>query len=252
MTRLSCSCSWFVGLIVLASSVAFAGDTITVFAATSVKDALDEIGNAYEKSTDRTIVASYGATSALAKQIENGAPADIFISADTEWMDYVETRKLIKPGSRQDLLTNQLVLIAPHTSTANVEIAPGFAIASLLGNGRLAIADPSAVPAGKYAKAALQKLGVWADVQSKIAPTENVRAALALVSRGEAPFGIVYRTDALLDKKVRIVAEFPAETHAPIVYPVALVSASSNVAASDFLAYLFSPAARAVFERYGF
>jgi molybdate transport system substrate-binding protein len=197
-------------------------------------------------------VASYGATSALAKQIENGAPADLFLSADSDWMDYVEIRKLIKPGSRRNLLTNRLVLIAPSTSTAKLVIVPGFPLAKHLGNDRLAVADPNAVPAGKYAKAALESLGVWRDVEPKIAPTENVRAALVLVSRGETPFGIVYRTDALADKKVRVVGEFPAKTHPPIVYPVAMTGMSKGAAASDFLTYLSSPAARAVFEKYGF
>lgn len=229
-----------------------AEDSVTVFAAASVKDALDEVSKTYEKEKGVKVVASYGATSALAKQIENGAPADVFISADVDWMNYVETRKLIKSESRLNLLTNRLVLIAPKMSSVAVTIAPGFPLAKLLGNDRLAMADPSAVPAGKYGKAALENLGVWKDVESKTAPTENVRAALALVSRGETPFGIVYRTDALADKGVRIVGEFPASTHAPIVYPVALTSASKNAAATVFFGYLSSPAARAVFEKYGF
>jgi len=236
----------------LATNHAFADQTVMVFAAASLKDALDAVSSAYEKDKGIQIIASYGATSALAKQIENGAPADVFISADAEWMDYVETRKLIRSDSRRNLLTNRIVLIAPSASTAAVKIAPGFPLAKLLGNGRLAIAEPSTVPAGKYAKAALESLGVWAEVQGKIAPTENVRAALALVSRGEAPFGIVYRTDALSDRQVHIVDEFPAETHAPIVYPAALVAASKNADAPGFLGYLSSPAARAVFGKYGF
>lgn len=243
---------YFCTLLLISPNPASAQDNVTVYAAASVKDALDEISAAYEKTKGTKIIASYGATSALAKQIENGAPADIFISADSDWMDYVETRKIIKPNSRHNLLTNRLVLIAPNTSTVKLAITRDFPLAKLLADDRLAIADPSAVPAGKYAKTSLENLGVWKDVQSKIAPMENVRAALALVSRGEAPFGIVYRTDALADKKVRIVAEFPANTHAPIVYPVALMNTSQSTAAADFLNYLTSSAARAVFEKYGF
>jgi molybdate transport system substrate-binding protein len=235
----------------LAPTIGAAQLSVTVFAAASVKDALDEASRNYEKEKSVKIVASYGATSALAKQIENGAPADIFISADVDWMNYVDTRKLIKSESRCNLLTNRLVLIVPKSSNAVIAIGPGFPLATLLGNDRLAIADPVAVPAGKYGKAALENLGVWKEIEAKIAPTENVRAALALVSRAEAPFGIVYRTDALVDKGVRIAGEFPASTHAPIVYPVALTSVAKSPA-QEFLAYLSSPAARAVFEKYGF
>ncbi len=249
-----CPLLFYLGAMLLLTlpGYAFAQDTVTVYAAASVKDALDEIGKIYEKEKGIKVVASYGATSALAKQIENGAPADIFLSADSDWMDYVDTHKLIKPDSRRNLLTNRLVLIAPGTSTVKLTIEPSFPLAKLLGGDRLAVADPNAVPAGKYAKASLENLGIWKDVESKIAPTENVRAALALVSRGEAPFGIVYRTDALADKKVRIVGEFPEHTHAPIVYPVALTNMGKSAAAPDFLVYLFSPAARVVFEKYGF
>lgn len=243
---------FFAATFAVAINVASAQDTVTVFAAASVKDVLDEIGGMYEKEKGVKIIASYGATSALAKQIENGAPADVFLSADSDWMNYVETRKLIKPETRRNLLTNRIVLIAPSTSAVNVVIGPGFPLAKLLGNDRLAIADPNAVPAGKYAKASLESLGIWKEVEGKIAPTENVRAALALVSRGEVPFGIVYRTDALADKKVKIVAEFPANTHPPIVYPIAITSVSKSAAASDFLAYLGAPPARAVFQKYGF
>lgn len=231
---------------------AIAADAVLVFAAASLKDALDEISRAYERDKGSRIVVSYGASSALARQIENGAPADMFISADLDWMDYLETRKLIRIGSRRNLLRNRLVLIAPSASTARVKIAPDFPLAAMLGNERLAMADPDAVPAGKYGKAALEALHVWKDVRAKLAPAENVRAALALVSRGETPFGIVYRTDALVDKKVRIVGEFPAASHASIVYPAALTAGGKGRTAADFLAYLASPAARAVFEKYGF
>jgi molybdate transport system substrate-binding protein len=231
---------------------ASAQDTVTLYAAASLKDVFDEIGKAYEKDKGIKIVASYGATPALAKQIEHGAPADIFLSADTDWMDYVETRKLVKPGSRRNLLTNSLVLIQPVASKVKLKIVPGFPLAKLLRNDRLAVADPNAVPAGKYAKASLESLGVWKEVEPRIAPTENVRAALLLVSRGETPFGIVYRTDALADSKVRIVGEFPATTHPLIVYPAAITSQSGSAAALEFLAYLSSPVARQVFEKHGF
>ena len=231
---------------------AFAADSVTVFAAASLKDALDDIAKTYERDRGVKIVVSYAASSALAKQIEQGAPADLFISADLDWMDYLEARKQIKAESRKNLLRNRLVLIAPVDSKATVEIEPNFPLARLLGSERLAMADPAAVPAGKYGKASLEALGVWKDVEPKVAPAENVRAALVLVSHGETPFGIVYRTDALADKKVRIVGEFPENTHAPIIYPGALVAGSSNPAAPDFLTYLSSPAARTVFEKYGF
>jgi molybdate transport system substrate-binding protein len=238
-------------LLVLGSQ-GFAAESVTVFAAASLKDALDDVAKTYEQDRGVKIVVSYAASSALAKQIELGAPADLFISADLDWMDYLEARKQIKSESRKNLLQNRLVLIAPADSKAKVEIGPKFPLARLLGDNRLAMADPAAVPAGKYGKASLEALGVWKEVEPKVAPAENVRAALALVSHGETPFGIVYRTDALADKKVRIVGEFPESTHAPIIYPGALVASSSNPAAPNFLTYLGSPAARAVFEKYGF
>src|SRR5262252_10818814 len=226
-------------------------ETITVFAAASLKDALDENVKAYRGASGDRVVVSYAASSALAKQIEAGAPADIFISADLEWMDYLEQRKLIKHDTRRNLLRNRLVLIAPADSKASVEIAPGFPLAKLLGGGRLAMANPDAVPAGKYGKAALEALGVWKDVQSKVASAENVRAALVLVSRGEAPLGIVYRTDAAVDPKVRVVGLFPENTHPAIIYPIA-ETAVGKAAAKGFLAWLNRPEARAVFQKYGF
>ena len=196
---------------------------------------------------------SYGASSALAKQIESGAPAQVFISADLDWMDYLEQRRVLRPGTRKNLLGNKLVLIAPAGSSLTVQIAPGLPLAQLLGNGRLATADPAHVPAGKYTKAALEKLGVWDSVSGKLAPAETVRAALALVARGEAPLGTVYMTDAAAEPKVRVVAQFPDGLHAPIVYPVALTaSAPETGSAADFLVLLSSPAARSVFEKHGF
>ena len=222
---------------------------LLVFAAASLKNALDDVA---AMSPSRPTI-SYGASSALAKQIESGAPAQVFISADPDWMGYLAQRKLLRAESRRNLLGNKLVLIAGARSAAKTQIVPGFPLAQLLGNGRLATADPAHVPAGKYTKAALEKLGVWDSVSGKLAPVENVRAALALVARGEAPLGAVYSTDAVAEPKVRVVAQFPDGLHAPIVYPVALTSsAPASGSAADFLALLASPAARNVFEKHGF
>ena len=222
---------------------------LVVFAAASLKNALDEVASL---SPSKPAI-SYGASSALARQIENGAPAQVFISADLEWMDYLEGKKLIRSETRRNLLGNRLVLISPAGSAARIEVRPGFALAELLGGGRLALGDPAHVPAGKYAKAALEKLGVWDAVSGKLAPSENVRAALALVARGETPLGIVYATDAAAEPKVRVVAAFPDGLHPPIVYPAALTAnAPASGAVTDFLALLSSPAARKVFEKHGF
>ena len=228
-----------------------AADTLTVFAAVSLKDALDENVKAYEVKADDRVVVSYGASSALAKQIEAGAPADLFISADLDWMDYLQQHRLIKPETRKNLLTNRLVLIAPADSKVSVDIAPGFPLARLLGSERLAMANPDVVPAGKYGKASLEALGVWKDVRSKVAAAENVRAALVLVSRGEAPFGIVYKTDAVVDPKVRVVGVFPENSHPPIIYPAAL-TVSAKARAEAFLRWLSQPGAQAIFEKHGF
>jgi len=227
-------------------------DRINVYAAASLKDALDDIIKQYQAESGNTAVGVYAASSTLAKQIENGAPADIFISADLDWMNYLETRKLLQPNTRLNLLRNRLVLIAPGDSRIETEIKPGFPLAELLGDGRLAMADPESVPAGKYGRAALENLGVWASVAKRIARAENVRAALVLVARGEAPLGIVYRTDALAEKKVRIIGEFPAETHPPIVYPAAMVASAQSSAARRFLSFLSSPPARKIWEKFGF
>ena len=228
-----------------------AADTLTVFAAVSLKDALDENVRGYEVKADDRVVVSYGASSALAKQIEAGAPADLFISADLDWMDYLQQHRLIKPETRKNLLTNRLVLIAPADSRVSVSIAAGFPLARLLGDGRLAMANPDVVPAGKYGKASLEALGVWKDVRSKAAAAENVRAALVLVSRGEAPFGIVYKTDAVVDRKVRVVGVFPENSHPPIIYPAAL-TVSAKARAEAFLQWLWQPGAQAIFEKRGF
>jgi molybdate transport system substrate-binding protein len=225
---------------------------LVVFAAASLKNAIDDIKTQYERETGKHITISYAASPTLAKQIEAAAPADIFISADLDWMNYLDERKLIKPGSRVDLLGNSIVLIAPANSTASITIGPNFPLASLLGSGRLAMADPNSVPAGKYGKAGLEKLGVWTAVADRIAPAENVRAALLLVSRGECPLGIVYRTDAAADPGVKVIATFPPDTHPPIIYPMALVASSTTPDAEAFATNLRSPSAAQLFEKQGF
>ncbi len=222
-----------------------------VFAAASLKEALDGAVEEYRSATGRDVDVSYAASSALAKQIEQGAPADLFFSADLEWMDFLADRALIEAGSRTVLLGNELVLIAPLDYGGSLEIAPGFDLASRLGDGRLAVGATASVPVGKYAKAALQSLGGWDGVSDQLAETENTRAALALVSRGEAPFGIVYATDAMADPGVKVVGAFPADSHPPILYPVAL-TAGANPESREFLNYLTSEQARGAFERTGF
>ena len=228
------------------------GQKLIIFAAASLKDALDEVNVAYQHENSQETATSYAASSTLAKQIEAAAPADVFISADLDWMDYLAKRNLIKPETRANLLGNRLVLIAPVNSPLNLAIGPNFSLAQALGNGRLAIADPNGVPAGRYGKAALESLGVWSTIADRVAPAENVRAALALVARGETPLGIVYQTDAASDKDVKIVGIFPQDTHPPIIYPIAAVVSSTNPAALGYLAYLKSRAARPTFEKHGF
>jgi molybdate transport system substrate-binding protein len=219
----------------------------TILAAASLKNALDEVAAQYPAKP----VISYGASSALARQIENGAPADIFISADLDWMDYIEKKNLLAPGTRRNLLGNRLVLIAPATQPVKLQPAPGFPIAKALAGGRIALAEPNSVPAGKYAKAAFEKLGVWGQVAPRVAATESVRAALALVARGEAPLGVVYQTDANAERGVMVAGVFPADTHPPIVYPVAALKGARPGAAA-FLEFLSRPQSRAIFEKHGF
>jgi molybdate transport system substrate-binding protein len=225
---------------------------VLLFAAASLKNALDAIDDQYQKDTGKHVTVSFAASPTLAKQVESGAPADIFISADLGWMDYLAKKDLIKADTRKNLLGNELVLIAPRDSAAQITIAPGLDLAKLLGGGRLAMADTSAVPAGKYGKAVLEKLGVWDQVSGQIAQAENVRAALALVARGEAPLGIVYRTDAAAEPGVKIVATFPADTHPPIIYPIALLAGSTNPDAAAYLAYIEGATAKPLFEKQGF
>ena len=233
------------------ASLVLAAD-ITVFAAASLKESLDEQARRFEADTGSRVVVSYGASNALAKQIEAGAPANLFISADLEWMDYLDQRRLLAPGSRVNLLRNTLVLVAPAGSSTALKIGPGFDLAGALGTGKLAMANPDSVPAGKYGKAALESLGAWSKVEKQVVRSENVRAALALVARGEAAYGIVYRTDALAEKGVRIVDTFPETSHPPIVYPAALVAAGATPPAKTLLDYLHSAAARSIWDKHGF
>jgi molybdate transport system substrate-binding protein len=226
--------------------------SITVFAAASMKNALDDVSSAFSRQSGVKVVASYEASSVLMKQIEQGAPGDVFLSADIKWMDYGAERNLIKTDTRFDLLGNRLVLIAPKDSKiGSVSIASGFDLAALAGNGRIAVGDVRAVPAGLYAKAALEKLGAWTTAEPKLAMAENVRAALLLVARGEAPLGIVYETDAKIDPGVKIVGVFPEDSHPPIIYPVAL-TANAKPDAAPYLAFLRTQAAKTIFEHYGF
>ena len=225
---------------------------LTVFAAASMKNALDEASAAYTAKSGVEVVASYAASSALAKQLEQGAPADIFISADTDWMDYSSSRKTITDSTRVNLLGNKIVLIAPKDSKSeNVSIGQGFDLAKLAGDGKIATGDVKAVPAGKYAKAALEKLGAWQAAEPKFAMAERVRAALALVARGEAVLGIVYETDAKVEPGVKIIGTFPADSHPAIVYPIAATTVAKTGAGS-YLAFLRSETAKAIFEKYGF
>lgn len=224
-----------------------------VFAAASLKDALNDVNAQWRKDTGKTAVISYASSATLAKQIAQAAPADVFISADLADMDYLDERGLIKAGTRSNVLGNRLVLVAEKNSPVPpTTIAPGLDLAKLLGSGRLAMGDVMSVPAGKYGKAALESLGVWASVKSRIAQAENVRVALVLVSRGEAPLGIVYATDAAADPSIKVVGVFPENSHPPIVYPAALTAASRSSDAASFLAYLESPKAKPLFERQGF
>jgi molybdate transport system substrate-binding protein len=239
--------------IVLCGAPALAQEKgLTVFAAASMKNALDDIGAAYTAKTGVRITVSYAASSALAKQIEQGAPADVFISADTDWMDYAVSRKTINAPTRVNLLGNSIVLIAPKDSKIDdVKIGPGFDLAKLAGDGRIATGDVKAVPVGKYAKAALEKLGAWQAAQPKFAMADSVRAALTLVARGEATLGIVYATDAKVEPGVKIVGTFPPDSHPAIVYPVAATT-TARPETADYLAFLRSAAAKAIFEKYGF
>jgi molybdate transport system substrate-binding protein len=225
---------------------------LLVFAAASMQTALDAIAPAFQQQSGTTTAISYGSSGILAKQIERGAPADVFISADVKWMDYLKQKKLIEPGTRRDLLGNQLVLVEPADAKAELKIAPGFNLAAAAGDGKIAVCTVESCPAGIYAKEALRKLGVWDAVEPKLAQAANVRDALNLVARGEASFGIVYATDARAEPKVKLVDVFPDASHSPIIYPVAVVAGSKNPAAMAFVAFLSSQGAVKILTAQGF
>ena len=223
-----------------------------VLAAASLQESLSAAADAWAARHHPRPVLSFASSPALAKQVEAGAPADIFISADEPWMDDVARHNLVRPGTRVSFLANTLVLVAPGPLAKRVPIRPGFPLARLLGNGKLAMGEVNSVPAGKYGKEALMKLGVWDAVAPHVAGADNVRSALALVERGEAPYGIVYATDAYASKRVRIVGTFPETSHAPITYPIAVLAASTSADAEGFRRFLISGAGKAIFKRYGF
>jgi molybdate transport system substrate-binding protein len=242
---------WLVLLAVPSVAAESERPALIVFAAASLTNVLQEVGGGFTAQTAVPIKFSFAASSALAKQIENGAPADVFFSADVEWMDYLQSRKLIQVPTRHDVLGNRLVLVAPADSKIELKIGPHFPLAAVLGKGRLATGDPDSVPIGRYAREALTKLGVWNDVEARLVRADSVRSALAFVDRGEVALGIVYSTDAQIDKKVRVVDAFPDDTHQPIVYPIAL-TAVAKTDAIKFADYVRSPASGATFNKYGF
>ena len=243
----ACAAAFLLALLAVPARAA----DVTVFGAASLADALKEIAANYEKASGKQVAVSLAASSALARQIEGSAGADIFISADLDWMDYLDNKGLIQHGTRENLLGNRLVLVAGRDVNANIAIAPHFDLLGALKGGRLAMADPDTVPAGKYGRSALTSLGVWNSVVNHVVNAENVRVALAYVARGEAPLGIVYETDAKADPNVKVVGVFPENTHQPILYPAALIK-DARPEARSFLAYLASPASRAVFQKDGF
>ena len=236
----------------LASGCVPASGPLTVFAAASLQESLSAAGAAWTATSETPVRFVFGASSAIARQIHEGAPADVMVSADEDWMDWLAARGGIVPATRRRLLSNRLVLIAPAESMSTLKVAPGMPLATSLGAGRLALADPIAVPAGRYARAALTSLGVWTSVEGRLLPAENVRAALAYVARGEAPLGVVYATDARAEPKVRVVGVFPESSHPPIVYPGAVTAGSHNSSAAAFLDFLQGPRAGPIFKGYGF
>ena len=239
-------------LLTLGLQASARAEPVNVFAAASLKTALDEINMAWKTASSQDAAGVYAASPALAKQIAEGAPADIFISADLAWMDDLEKRGLIKPDSRRNLLGNTLVLIAPADSALKVELKPGADLLALLNGGRLAMGETKAVPAGRYAKTALRSLGLWDALSAHLAEQVNVRAALQLVARGESPLGIVYGSDASAETKVVVAGVFPETSHPPIIYPAALIATSKNPAALDYLAFLGSDVAATIFAKNGF
>ena len=245
-------------LLALSSILAFAAQAadkpITVFAAASLKESMDEAAAKFGAETGQQVVVSYAASSALARQIEQGAPADVFVSADVDWMDELQGKGLIDDASRHSLLGNTLVLVAPATSTQRAfALRKGSDLLPLLGaDGRIALALTASVPAGKYAKAAFENLGMWDALQARTAEAENVRAALLLVARGETPLGVVYGSDAKAEPRVRVLAVFPPGSHPDIVYPVARIRASTQPRAAAFVQWLQTPEASAIFHAHGF
>jgi molybdate transport system substrate-binding protein len=242
----------FTSLAIAADGDAKAGKSIVVFAAASLSDALGEIDKAYTAKTGIEVKTSFAASSALARQIESGAKAEVFFSADEEWMDYLAQRNLLQGKTRHDVVGNRLVMIAPADSTAKVDIRPGFSVsAELGGTGRIATGDPDSVPVGKYAQAALTKLGSWNAIAPRLVRAENVRAALAYVARGEAKLGIVYSTDAQAEKRVKVVGTFPPDSHPPIRYPIAATTAAT-ADGTRYVDFVRSKASQDVFRKYGF
>ena len=252
LLSIQCAIAFVIGLALVAPAQVRAQGKPVVFAAASLKTALDAIAAAWQKETGKSVAISYASSAVLARQIEQGAPADIFISADLDWMDWAEARHLIKTETRETLLGNALVLVGEAQSNLAFKIAPGADLGAALGDSRLAVGEVNSVPAGKYAKEALEKLGMWKGVENKLAQSDNVRAALAFVARGEARLGIVYATDAKAEPKVKVVAAFPDSSHPPILYPAALTASSRNADAAAFLAYLRSPEAVRLFVGQGF
>lgn len=240
------------GLLLWLAATPAAAQELLVFGAASLRDALDAVIETHQAKGGGEVRASYASSSTLARQIEQGAPADIFISANPQWMDYLEDRGLVRAGSRADLLGNGLVLVAPLEGEATLEIAPGFDLLGALDGGLLAMGDPDHVPAGIYGRAALESLGVWDTVAPHVARADNVRAALALVERGETPLGLVYRSDAVADDSVKVVDDFPQDSHPPIVYPIAIMASSKQPEAAALVELLESETAGAIFERFGF
>jgi molybdate transport system substrate-binding protein len=234
-------------------SLPAAAEDVTVFAAASLKNALDDVAASYKAATGKAVAISYAGSNALAKQIEQGAPADIFISADLDWMKYLDERSLVVKETERTLLGNKIVLVAPTDATQSIDLAPGAKLADLLGaDGKLAMANVESVPAGKYGKAALTKLGLWDSVADHVVQSDNVRAALAFVAKKEAPLGIVYATDAKAEPGVKVIGTFPDDSHPPILYPLAMVAASKNPDAKAFFDYIQSAAAKPAFEKQGF
>lgn len=226
---------------------------LTVFAAASLQNALEEAGRLHHGETRHAVRFSFAGSGALARQIEQGAPAAIFLSADEQWMEYLQQRRLLAAGTRKTLLGNRLVLVVPAANPVDVDLKANFGFAALLGaDGRWATGDPASVPVGRYAQEALTRLGVWDFARARLVRAENVRVALAFVERSEAKAGIVYQTDAALSKKVRVAGVFPVDSHAPVAYPVAVIAKNDTPAARAFLRFLESPAARDVFRRHGF